>query len=101
MEATARLQRSREHRRHLIDDYERVYEKVANSPLPATNYEMQQLEYLAGKIKCASKVLEAEIAMMNRCLIDLNRLKAKSIENNGRAMAEKSPAMDGPRTGFR
>ncbi|NJM46413.1 MAG: hypothetical protein HC860_09725 [Alkalinema sp. RU_4_3] len=101
MEATARLQRSREHRRHLIDDYERLYEKVAASPIPATNYEMQQLEYLAGKIKCASKVLEAEIAMMNRCLLDLNRLKAKSIEHNGRAMAEKSPALEVPRTGFR
>jgi CRISPR/Cas system Type II protein with McrA/HNH and RuvC-like nuclease domain len=101
MEATARLQKSREHRRHLIDDYERLYEKLAASANPTTAYEMQQLEYLAGKIKCASKVLEAEIAMMNRCLIDLNRLKAKTIENNGRGLAEKSPVAEVPRTGFR
>lgn len=101
MEATARLQRSREQRRHLIDEYERLYEKVAASPMPATAHEMQQLEYMAGKIKCASKVLEAEIAMMNRCLIDLNRVKAKSIESSSRS-AERLPAIaEPPRTGFR
>jgi hypothetical protein len=97
MEAIARLQKSKEHRRHLLDDYERLYEKLAAASLPASSYELQQLDHLAGKIKCASQVLDAEIAMMNRCFVDLNRMKAKLNEGT-RLPEERSPRLGDPKT---
>jgi hypothetical protein len=85
MEALLRLRKSQEHYHKLVQDYEKLYEQIASSAHPATTYDLHQLNYLGGRVKCASKVLDAEICMMTRCLFDLNRLKVRHLRQGKQA----------------